>query len=103
MGRMGAVQGLKLWKRIKAPNPAMNIPRRNKPVATDTIYRPGCPVVDDGSTAAQFFVGRKSRFCAVEGLGRSDKRFPSALMNHILRYGAMDQLVSDNAKAEISK
>ena len=102
LGRLGAVKGLKLWKRHKAPNPALNIPRRNEPVATDTIYGPGCPAVDNGSTAAQFFVGRKSGFCAVEGLGRSDKRFPVALMNHIRRYGAMDQIISDNAKAQIS-
>ena len=103
LGRMGAVKGLKLWKRHKAPNPALNIPRRNEPVATDTIYGPGCPAVDDGSTAAQFFVGRKSGFCAVEGLGKSDKRYAAALLNHIRRYGAMDQIVSDNARAEISK
>ena len=102
LGRMGAVKGLKLWKRHKAPNPALNVTRRNEPVATDTIYGPGCPAVDNGSTAAQFFVGRKSGFCAVEGLGRSDKRYPVALMNHIRRYGAMDQIISDNAKAQIS-
>ena len=102
MGRKGAVKGMKLWKRHKAPNPALNIPRRNEPVATDTIYGPGCPAVDNGSTAAQFFVGRKSGFCAVEGLGKSDKRYPIALMNHIRRYGAMDQIISDNAKAQIS-
>ena len=102
LGRLGAVKGLKLWKRHKAPNPALNVPRRNEPVATDTIYGPGCPAVDNGSTAAQFFVGRKSGFTAVEGLGKSDKPFPIALMNHIRRYGAMDQLVSDNAKAQIS-
>ena len=58
--------------------------------------------MDNGSTAAQFFVGRKSGFCAVEGLGKSDKRYPAALMNHIRRYGAMDQIISDNARAEIS-
>ena len=102
MGRLGAVEGTRLWKRHKAPNPALNVPRRNEPVATDTIYGPGCPAVDNGSTAAQFFVGRKSGFCAVEGLGRSDKRYPAALMNHIRKYGAMDQIVSDNAKAQIS-
>ena len=65
MGRLAAVKGLKLWKRHKAPNPALNVPRRNEAVATDTIYGPGCPAVDNGSTAAQFFVGRKSGF----GLG----------------------------------
>ena len=103
LGRLGAVKGLKLWKRHKAPNPALNVSRRNEPVATDTIYGPGCPAVDNGSTAAQFFVGRKSGFCAVEGLGKSDKRYPTALLNHIRRYGAMDQIVSDNARAQIGK
>ena len=53
--------------------------------------------------AAQFFVGRKSGFCSVEPLGLSDRKFPIALMNHIRQYGAMDQLVSDNAKALISE
>ena len=97
------MKGLRLWKWHKAPNPALNVPRRNQPVATDTIYGPGCPAVDDGSTAAQIFVGRKSGFCAVEGLGKSDKRYPVALMNHIRKYGAMDQIISDNAKAQISR
>ena len=76
MGRKAAVKGVKLWRRHKAPNPALNIPRPNKTVATDTICGPGCPAVDNGSTAAQFFVGRKSGFCAVEGIGKSDKQFP---------------------------
>ena len=102
LGRRGAVQGLKLWKRLKAPNMALNVPRRNEPVATDTIYGT-VPAIDDGSTAAQLFVGRKSGFLAVESLGSSDKRFPVALMNHTRRYGAMDLLISDNAKAEISQ
>ena len=103
LGRIGAVKGLKLWKRHKAPNPALNVPRRNEPVATDTIYGPGCPAVDNGSTAAQFFVGRKSGFCACEGLGSSDKRYPQALLNHIRRYGAMDEIISDNAQAQQSR
>ena len=85
LGRIGAVKGMKLWKRHKAPNPALNVPRRNEPVATDTTFGPGCPAVDNGSTAAQFFVGRKLGFCAAEGLGKSDKRCAAALMNHIQR------------------
>ena len=101
MGVKGAIQGLKLYRHLKAPNPALNIPRRNEPVATDTIYGP-VPAVCNGSTAAQFFVGRKSDFCAVEPSGGSDKSFPKTLMNHIRKYGAMDTLVSDNAAAQIS-
>ena len=96
------MRGLKLWRRIKSPNPALNVFRRNEPVATDTVYG-SVPAVNDGSTAAQFFVGRKSGFCSVEPLGLSDRKFPIALMNHIRQYGAMDQLVSDNAKALISE
>ena len=33
-----------------------NIPRRNEPVATDTIFS-DTPAINDGSTMAQFFVG----------------------------------------------
>ena len=101
LGRIGAVQGMKLYQRWKAPNPALNIPRRNEPVATYNVYGPA-KAVSNGSTAAQFFVGRKSGFCAAEGMGTPDKRFAVTLMNHIHRYGAMDMLVSDRAKAEIS-
>ena len=101
LGRLGAVKGLKLWKRLKSPNPALSVFRRNEPVATDTVYGPE-PAVDDGSTAAQFFIGRKSGFVSVEPLGPSDKRFPRALMDHIRKHGAMDMLISDNAKALIS-
>ena len=103
MGRLVAVKGLKLWKRHKAPNPALNTPRRNEAVATDTICGPGCPAMDNRSTAAQFFVGRKSGFCAVEGLGKSDKRYPVALMNHIRHHGAMDTIISNNVQAQISR
>ena len=90
-----------MWRRLASPNPALNVFRRNEPVATDTMYGPE-PAIDNGSTAAQFFIGRISGFCAAEGLGASDHRFPIALMNHIRRYGAMDMLISDNAKAQIS-
>ena len=101
LGRVGAVQGLKLWMRHKAPNPALNVFRRHEPVATDTVFS-AVPAVFDGSTAAQYFIGRKSGFQAAEGIGTSDKRFVTALQNHIRRYGAMDVLISDNAKAQIS-
>ena len=103
LGRIGAVKGLRLYQRRKAPNPALNIPRRNEPVATDEVYAGGVPAVDNGSTTAQYFVGRLSGFHSVEGLGRSSKRFPTVLMNHIRKYGAMDMLVSDGAKQQISK
>ena len=71
-------------------------------MATDTIYGP-TPAVDNGSTAAQIFIGRKSSFASAEGLGRSDKNYPTALLNHIRRDGAMDVIVSDHAAAELGK
>ena len=105
LGRVGAVKGLKLWKRNKAPNPALNTPRRNEPVATDTIYGAVPGTIDNGSTvtAAQIFIGRISGLCEAEGIGTSDKQYAEALANHIRRYGAMDQIISDAAKAQISK
>jgi hypothetical protein len=35
---LGAVQGTKLYHWRKAPNLALNIPRHNEPVATDSVY-----------------------------------------------------------------
>jgi hypothetical protein len=72
-------------------------------VATDTLYSDE-EAFDDESMAAQFFIRRKSHFIRTAlPLGRSDKNFPSTLLDVIRKYGAMDVLVSDNAKVEISK
>ena len=60
-GTRGAVEGFNLRHRIIAPNPVLSIPRRNEPVATDTLYG-SVPAVDNGSTAAQFFIGPKISF-----------------------------------------
>ena len=46
-----------LKKHFKSRNPVFNIPRRNEAVATDTIFS-DTPAINDGSTMAQFFVGR---------------------------------------------
>jgi hypothetical protein len=97
----GAVEGFNLRNRLLSPNPVLNIPRRHKDVATDTVYS-RIPAVDDGSTAAPFFIGRKSQYRTVTPMGQSDKHFAPALMDVIRMYGAMDRLISDNAKAQIS-
>ena len=102
LGRLGAIKGMQLYHRRKAPNPALNIPRRNEPVATDTVFSGGTPAVDNGSECAQLFVGRISGFCSARGLGPTSKKFARVLMDEIRQYGAMDQLVSDSAKVEIS-
>jgi len=100
-GSKGAIDGHTLHNQIKSPNPILNIPRRHEEVATDTMYS-NTPAVDSGSTAAQFFIGRKSHFRSARKLGSSDKDFVHTLMDEIRKYGAMDKLVSDNAKAQIS-
>jgi hypothetical protein len=101
-GTRGATEGHTLRNQILSPNPILNIPRRHEEVATDTLYSDS-EAFDDGSTAAQFFIGRKSHFRSVSPLGRSDKNFPQVLYDEIRRYGAMDKLISDNAKAQISE
>jgi hypothetical protein len=60
-GTRGAVEGFNLPDRIIAPNPVLSIQRRHKDVATDTLYSQ-TPAIDDGSTDAQFFIGRRSHF-----------------------------------------
>jgi hypothetical protein len=105
LGTCGAVQGINLRDRILSPNPILNIPRRNEDVATDTVCS-NVPAIDDGSTAAQFFIasGRQSHYCSILPMGHSDKHFaPALMMDAIRQYGAMDRLISNNAKAQISE
>jgi len=62
-GTRGAFPGINMKHRMVAPNPALNVPRRNEPVATDTVYSPyGVPSIDGGHLAAQFYIGRRSSF-----------------------------------------
>jgi len=102
LGTRGAIDGLQLRNRLHAPNPILNTPRRNEPVATDTLYS-RTHAIDDGSLAAQFFIGRRSHFRSVVPLGTTDRAFASALLDEIRKYGAMDVLISDNAKAQVSE
>ena len=44
-------------KHLKSRDPALNIPRRHEPVATDTVFS-DTPAVDSGVKQAQVFVGR---------------------------------------------
>ena len=98
----GAVEGTALKERMKAPNPVLNIPRRNEDVATDTLFS-STPAIDTGGcVAAQFFIGCKSKYRSIVPLKDTDADFPSALMEEIHKRGAMNRLISDSAKAEIS-
>ena len=82
-------------KHFKSRNPVFNIPRRSEAVATDTIFS-DTPAVDDGSTMAQFF-------CGQDTLVKSTKQFINTLSDNIRKRGAMDTLISDGGKYEISK
>ena len=51
----------------KAANPALNVWRRNEPVATDTVYAQ-VKSIGEGYTMAQVFVGRKSMVIDIFGM-----------------------------------
>ena len=88
-------------KHFKSCNPVFNIPRRSEAVATDTIFS-DTPAVDDGSTMAQFICGRDTLVCDSYGI-KSTKQFINTLSDNIIKWGAMDTLISDGGKYEISK
>ena len=87
-------------KHLKSRNPALNIPRRHEPVATDTVFS-DTPAVDSGVKQAQVFVGRDTLVADAYPM-KSGKEFVKALEDNIRRRGAMDKLLSDSAKTEIS-
>ena len=87
-------------KHIKSSNPALNIPRRHEAVTTDTVFS-DTTAVDSGVKQAQVFVGRDTLVADVYPM-KSGKQFVNALEDNIKRQGAMDKLLSDSAKTEIS-
>jgi hypothetical protein len=89
-----------LRKQYKAPNPALNVTRRQEALATDTVYS-DTPAVDSGVTSAQFYVGVDTLVCNTYGM-KSDKQFVQILMDNIRRHGAPTRLLSDRAQVEIS-
>ena len=88
-------------KHFKSRSPVFNIPRCSDTVATDTIFS-DTPAVDDGSTMAQFFCGRDTLVCDAYGI-KSTKQFINTLSDNIRKREAMDTLISDGGKYEISK
>ena len=87
-------------KHLKSRNPALNIPRRHEAVATDTVFS-DTPAVHSGVKQAQVFVGRDT-LVADAYPTKSGKQFVNTLEDNIRRWGAMDKLLSDSAKTEIS-
>ena len=69
-------------------------------MATDTVFS-DTPAVDSGVKQAQVFVGRDTLVADAYPM-KSGKQFVNALEDNIRRWGAMDKLLSDSAKTEIS-
>ena len=86
---------------FKSRNPVFSVPRCSEAVATDTIFS-DTPAVDDGSTMAQFFCGHDTLVCDAYGI-KSTKQFLNTLSDKIRKWGAMDTLISDGGKYDISK
>ena len=90
-----------LKKHFKSRNPVFNIPRRNEPVASDTIFS-DTPAINDSSTMAQFFIGRDTLACDAYGI-KTQKQFINTLYDNIRFRGAMTTLITDGGRYEISK
>ena len=89
-----------LEQHYRSPFPALNVKRRDEPVATDTVYA-DTPDIEHGYTAAQFYVGTISLVGDVYGV-KTDKQFLQTLQDNVRRRGAPNKLVSDRAQAEVS-
>ena len=89
-----------LKKRYKSPFPALNVHRRDEPVATDTIYS-DTPAIDSGATIAQVFVGVESLVTDVYAM-KTDRQFINTLEDQIRQRGAPSKLISDRAQVEVS-
>ena len=75
-------------KHLKSRNPALNIPRRHEPVATDTVFS-DIPAVDSGVKQAQVFVGRDTLVADTYPM-KCGKQFVNTLEDNIRTRGAMD-------------
>ena len=80
--------------------PVLNILRRYKAVATDTVFS-DTPAVDSGAKQTQVFAGRNTLVADAYPM-KSGKQFVNTLEDNIRRQGAMDKLLSDSAETEIS-
>ena len=87
-------------KHLKSRNSVLSIPRRHEALATDTVFS-DTPAVDSGVKQAQVFIGRDTLVVDAY-LMKSGKQYVNTLEDNTRRSGAMDKLLSDSAKTEIS-
>ena len=88
-------------RHLKSRNPALNIPRKHEAAAMNTAYS-DAPAVDSGVKMAQLFVGKESLVSDIYPM-RSGKQFVNSLDDNVCRCGAVDKLINDSAKNEISR
>jgi hypothetical protein len=100
MARIPMSTHLRTW--YCAPNPAMNIPRRNEDILTADYVYSDISAIDDGSTGAQVFFGRTTHVGDVYGM-KSESHFPNVLQENIRHRGAPNRLISNFAAYETSK
>jgi transposase InsO family protein len=79
----------------RSPYPALNVARRNKDLLTNVVYS-DTPAIDDGSTSASVYSGRRSHVLDVFGM-KTDKQFVTTLEDVIRERGAPSRLLSDHA------
>ena len=89
-----------MHRHLKSRNPALNIPCRHEAVATDTVYS-DTPAVDSGVKQTKLIVGKESLLSDIHPIW-SGKQFVNTLEDNICRHSAMDKLISDSARNEIS-
>ena len=70
-----------LYKTHLSPYPACNVPRRNEPIATDTVFS-DVPAIDNGARSAQLHVGTKSLVADCHGI-KTQKAFINSLLDII--------------------
>jgi hypothetical protein len=91
--------GTILKKHYKSPFPALNVQRRNEPVATESVYL-DTPAIDGGETCTQIFVGTETLVTDVYGM-KTEKQFVNTLEDNICERDAMSRLLSNRAQVEI--
>ena len=87
-------------KHHKSRNPARNILEDMSQLLLMLSFL-DTPAVDSGVKQAQVFVGRDTLVADAYPM-KSGKQFIDTLEDNIRRRGAMDKLLSDSAKTEIS-
>ena len=93
--------GYALRQTYRSPYPALNVHRRKEAVAMDTL-KSETPCMMTGVKLAQLFVGCDTYLMDVFPL-KSEKDMAHVLQDVIRKRGAMDKLISDGAKSQISQ